>query len=234
MIPDADGKKQCFMPTAVLVNVAPLTVGHYSVFGGVKVISAFAASINFPATPRFATPLSLVFTVYDFGDDLTPYCGPGARSQRSQCVVLSYAAVLRDPDLGPAALRQRLEGHCADWREIYMPEKSVMCTESMASAVLENKPSDAVLAHEFDCIGNLVPGQAISMWCMTFMRQGGFHGRGYPTLIIMRNPEASFGIAVPPSAYRHDKTPKHVPMLGSVYYSCTCYGCLCYVCPDWE
>ena len=156
-IPGSDGMKQCFLPDGISVTVAPLAVGRYNVFGEGKVISAFDASVNIPATPIFPIPMNLVFAVYDVRDDLTPYCGPGARSQRSKCVVLSFAAVQRDPDLGPAALRQRLEGHCADWRGIYMPEKSVMCMGLLASTVLEQKPSVEALALEFDCIGNRVP-----------------------------------------------------------------------------
>ena len=85
-----------------------------------------------------------------------------------------------------------------------MPVKGVMNVEAMQTVNLTAKPDDATLRHQFDCVSNLLPlGQPISMWFLTFMRQGGHDGRGYVTLIIMRDLEhkATFALSVPPSAY---------------------------------
>jgi len=97
-----------------------------------------------------------------------------------------------------------------------MPERSILCMEAIAIAKLDCKPEETELNHQFDCVKNaVVKGQPISLWFLTFMRPGGFNGRGHPILIVMRDPKhvASFALAVPPSAYDVNKQPLHVPLL---------------------
>ena len=88
--------------------------------------------------------------------------------------------------------------------------------EAIQIATLADKPDEEELAHQFDYVKNaVVKDQPISLWFLTFMRQGGFNDRGYPTLIVMRDSKhvASFAIAVPPSAYDDFQKPLHVPLL---------------------
>jgi hypothetical protein len=155
----ADGAsgKSSFLPDQVLAHCEPLDADSNATMGGVSIKHAFLATITVPATVLFPVPLALVVKVFDFGDDLTPYCGQEAREQRSQCVILSYAATIRDPQLRPAELRQRLEGNCAQWHELYMPEKGVMSVEAMQTVQFTAKPDLATLRHQFDCVSNLLP-----------------------------------------------------------------------------
>ena len=96
---NSDGKpvKAGFIPDHVLAQCEPLHSNMNAAMGGVSIVPAFVATITVPATVLFPILLALVLKVFDFGDDLTPYCGNEAREQRSQCVILSYSATIRDP-----------------------------------------------------------------------------------------------------------------------------------------
>ena len=106
---------------------------------------AFAATIFIPASSAFPSSLTLEFNVYDFGDNLTPYCDKRASTQKSQCVVRATSATIRDPALGPAEVRKRLEEHCSSWIDLYMPERSILCMEAIQIATLDCKPEEAEL-----------------------------------------------------------------------------------------
>ena len=208
--------KRLFLPDVPIVNCERLIADTVPQMGKVNVKGAFAATVFIPASSAFPSSLTLEFNVYDFGDDLTPYCDKRASTQKSQCVVLATAATIRDPALGPAVVRRRLEEHCSSWIDLYMPERSILCMEAIAIAKLDCKPEETELNHQFDCVKNaVVKGQPISLWFLTFMRPGGFNGRGHPILVVMRDPKhvASFALAVPPSAYDVNKQPLHVPLL---------------------